>query len=629
MFGQKLPHVLWQSHLEGLLPNLKVFANLAPDQMHNVASLSQLVELEPGQSFEQPSTCLAVCLDGEVEASMTQHGQPRGEPCTLTGAGADQLGEKQLIEQGGSWTLHMVAADNKRPARLAVWHGKGLDQVLHLQFGSSETGRTARSQSAAHRSSMRVALAQNDKVGALRKVLLFRTLSKDQLRQLSDSLKVDYVSVGDTIFSQGDEGKEFFIIHSGQVEVLINDRVIRTMGMGDYFGDRALLFNEPRSATVKATEDCELWKMDRETFAKIVHGPILEYMKDRIAFQKTEVDLETLECIRIVGRGGFGVVKMVQSKTTKTRYALKCVRIRQAVEQRQQKGLMLERSILAELDHPFVIKFVRTFLGSRYIYFLMELVTGGELLDALDSLGLLKKSQAQFYTGSIALALEFLHERRIAYLDLKGENCLVDQHGYLKIIDFGVAERVRNGRIHAVKGTPLFMAPEVVLGKGYTTSADLWSLGICVFDFMFGKFPFGSESMGQTDIFHAILKQPLNIPKSPPRDKATISLLEDLLNRDPGQRPGAGPLGYEEIKAHAFFKGFDWEALLSRQLEAPFKPAGEIYAEDQENPDNKSQAQDRENPRQTVADLGLASCDKEGEDDDWQDPDPAWQEDFR
>merc|ERR1740121_2345168 len=111
----------------------------------------------------------------------------------------------------------------------------------------------------------------------------------------------------------------------------------------------------------------------------------------------------------------------------------------------------------------------------------MELVTGGELLDFLDQLGrTLLRSEAQFYVGALVLALEFLHNRQIAYLDLKGENCLVDQHGYLKMIDFGVAERVTSGRLHAVKGTPLFMAPEVIKPtRGYTTTADLWSLGVC------------------------------------------------------------------------------------------------------------------------------------------------------
>merc|ERR1712060_1040592 len=148
---------------------------------------------------------------------------------------------------------------------------------------------------------------------------------------------------------------------------------------------------------------------------------------------------------------------MVQLPDTGTRYALKCISKEQAVSQKQQKAIAMERGIMAELDHPFVIKFIRSFNGRKNVYFLMELVTGGELLDAMDHLGLLKKPQAQFYVASIALVLEFLHERRIAYLDLKGENCLLDHHGYLKMVDFGIAERVTNGRLHVVKGTPMFM----------------------------------------------------------------------------------------------------------------------------------------------------------------------------
>merc|ERR1719203_477061 len=181
---------------------------------------------------------------------------------------------------------------------------------------------------------------------------------------------------------------------------------------------------------------------------------------------------------------------------------------------RQQRTLQTERAILAELDHPFIIKFIRSFNGRRWVYFLTELVTGGELLDALESIDrTLTRQEAQFYTGSILLAVEFLHERNIAYLDLKSENLMLDGNGYLKLIDFGVAEKVKNGRLHAIKGTPLFMAPEVIKPtEGYTTTADLWSLGVCVYDFMVGQFPFADESASNDAVFRAVLKAPLRFP---------------------------------------------------------------------------------------------------------------------
>jgi len=354
---------------------------------------------------------------------------------------------------------------------------------------------------------------------------------------------------------------------------------------------------------------------------EVVQGPILDYMKDRIAFQNTMVNLDSLICLRIVGRGGFGVVKMVQLPDTGTRYALKCVSKKQAVSQKQQKAIAVERGIMAELDHPFVIKFIRSFNGRHYVYFLMELVTGGELLDALEHLGLLKRPQAQFYVASIALALEFLHERRIAYLDVKGENCLIDHHGYLKLIDFGIAERLHGGRIYGVKGTPLFMAPEVILGKGYTCSADLWSLGICLFDFMVGRFPFADDSASNPEVFRAVLKAPLRLPKWVERDAATQDLITGLLCRNPSKRLGAGPEGYGALKDHIFFSDFCWDGLLSRQLEPPFRPHQETYAEDQESADSKGAAPGS-TPRMTVANS------EQAEGDDWQDPDPSWWEDF-
>merc|ERR1712232_132283 len=269
------------------------------------------------------------------------------------------------------------------------------------------------------------------------------------------------------------------------------------------------------------------------------------------------------------------MVRQKGGKGGSTRYALKCVSKRHAIEHQQAEALVVERSIMAELDHPFVYKFIRSYSGPSYVYFLTELVTGGELIDVLDVLGCLKRPQAQFYLGSIALALEFLHERRIAYLDLKGENCLIDQHGYLKMIDFGIAERVKNGRLHVVKGTPLFMAPEVILGKGYTTTADLWSLGVCLYDFMVGRFPFADDNASKAEVFRAILKSPLAFPKKVPLDSDTKNLLQGLLSRDPYQRPGAGAEGYASLMEHAWFEGFSWDGLLARQLTPPFEPQGE------------------------------------------------------
>jgi len=287
--------------------------------------------------------------------------------------------------------------------------------------------------------------------------------------------------------------------------------------------------------------------------------------------------------------------------------------------------LLSELDILKEVDHPFIVKFVRSFRDERSVFFLTELVTGGELLDALDALGLLNHWQALFYTGCIVLALEFLHSRRIAYLDLKSENCLIDQQGYLKMIDFGIARRITKTRYGPLKGTPVFMAPEMVLGKGNSTVADLWSLGICLYEFVVGQFPFASNCSNRGQIFHQILRAPLRFPEwfyKQPMAEETMGLLRGLLSRDPKRRLGAGHEGYAKLKAHPFFKSLCWEKLLCREYDPPYIPASEKYAEDKSQPVNPKSVG---KPLPTVEEEEARCAAPE---EPWQDPSPGWDMEF-
>lgn len=467
-----------------------------------------------------------------------------------------------------------------------------------------------------------LALEEKDYIEALKRILIFRTLSAEQLRRLSAALQICHVAPGQTVFSQGEAGSDMFIIHEGQLEVLIDGCGVRTLGAGDYVGERALLTDTPRSATVVTVEESELWRMDKDTFQHVIHGRILDQLQERIGLQNTKVEIGDLEILRPVGKGGFGTVLMTWCAGTGVRYALKCMRKEDVVQRKMQESVCRERSILGELEHPFVIKFVRSFNTSVSVYLLMELVTGGELLEALDALGLLSQQQAQFYTGSIVLALEFLHLHRIVYLDLKGENALVDQHGYLKIIDFGIAERVSHGRCYAVKGTPPYMAPEVIRGDGYTTAADFWSLGVCLYEFMVGRLPFGDGAQGHEEIFKAVLKAPLRFPEwlDAPDAKA---LIRGLLTRDPDKRPGGCCEGFLGLKGHAFFAGFGWDALLGRQLEPPFVPKGEQYSDGGPENDPGSRGSFARRRLLSFVEQETRESSEHGA-LVWQDPSPGW-----
>jgi len=354
--------------------------------------------------------------------------------------------------------------------------------------------------------------------------------------------------------------------------------VVRTYGKNSFFGERALLFDEPRTASVEVSSvQAELWSVEKSTFSSIVQGKMQQQLMYRIRLQDTSVELSDLRHVEVVGAGGSGVVRLVEHVAQGQRYALKRVeknsgRIPEEVER--------ERSLLAETDHPFIMTYVKSFETSKYVYMLTEFISGGELFDAIRTISTaLSPVQAQFYTGSLVLVLEELADRHIVYRDLKPENVMLDKHGYLKLVDFGTAKKLREGerRTFTVIGTPHYLAPETLLGKGYGLEVDIWSLGVLHFELVCGFLPFAEHADTPAEICRAVLHQSLRLP---PRYKhpAGRHLIQSMLVRKPHERLGAGINGYDDLKHHRFFmEGHSqsslFEKIMSRSLEPPVHPA--------------------------------------------------------
>lgn len=274
-------------------------------------------------------------------------------------------------------------------------------------------------------------------------------------------------------------------------------------------------------------------------------------------------------------------------RDTQTRYALKCLMKTRVIELKQERNVAMEREILLESDHLFIVMLVKTFKNSKCVYFLTELCVGGELYDAIRQLGLLSRQDTQFYLGSLVLAVEYLHSRAIAYRDLKPENILLDVRGYIKIIDFGCARKLADapgGRSYTLIGTPHYMAPEMILGKGYTQMVDVWAMGVCLYEFMCGPLPFGNDSDDKLDIFKDVLLGRLSFPRGL-EDKDAKSLMTQLLCRSPDLRIGCSIRGFAEIKEHPFFGELDWSRLMGKELRPPLVPERECFAADNEEMD--------------------------------------------
>jgi cGMP-dependent protein kinase len=403
----------------------------------------------------------------------------------------------------------------------------------------------------------------------LKDIYLFKQILDKQVTRVAIALKNKLYKKGETIFAEGDNAENFYLIMSGRVSVSITGKgILRTLAKGDYFGERGLIFTEPRSATCAAVDDVEVLQLEASVFIQIL-GNFRAVLEHRIKLQDTKVEMTDLTAHWIIGQGSFGEVRLVEHKTTGSRYALKCIRKTHIVETGQQKNVQMERKILNQLYHPCIVQSVRTMKDDIYVYFLMEFLGGGDLFTAIREIGMLTTPQAQFYSGSVIHAIEYVHKCRLMYRDLKPENVLLDDEGYVKLVDFGTAKEGLSS--FTLVGTPEYLSPEVILGKGYTYAADWWSCGVMMYEFICGPLPFRSKSGDQIELCRAILEAEVKFP-SYVKDTNARSILKGLLERRVEQRLASGSMGGLDLMEHPYFKGFDWDGVLSRTLPVPYVP---------------------------------------------------------
>lgn len=186
----------------------------------------------------------------------------------------------------------------------------------------------------------------------------------------------------------------------------------------------------------------------------------------------------------------------------------------------------------------------------------------------------MEEDLARFYVACIVLSLEYLHNNNIVYRDLKPENVLIDQQGYVKLGDFGFAKVLsEGGRTYTFCGTPGYVAPENVLAHGYNYSVDWWGLGVLMYVLLTGRQPFSSP---KTDdpmvVMRRIVDENWPIKYPPYLSAEAKDLITRMLERKPGKRLGMLSGRAQDIKSHKWFAGFDWDALESRKMEAPRKP---------------------------------------------------------
>lgn len=286
-----------------------------------------------------------------------------------------------------------------------------------------------------------------------------------------------------------------------------------------------------------------------------------------------KADPSQFQLLKVLGQGSYGKVFLVRKIRGADRgqlYAMKVLK-KATLKVRDRVRSKMERDILAEVNHPFIVKLHYAFQTEGKLYLILDFLRGGDLFTRLSKEVMFTEEDVKFYLAELALALDHLHSLGIIYRDLKPENILLDEEGHIKITDFGLSKEAidHDKRAYSFCGTIEYMAPEVVNRRGHTQSADWWSFGVLMFEMLTGSLPFQGKDRKET--MALILKAKLGMPQflSP----EVQSLLRALFKRNPANRLGAGPDGVEEIKRHRFFASIDWNKLYRKEMRPPFKPS--------------------------------------------------------
>ena len=270
-----------------------------------------------------------------------------------------------------------------------------------------------------------------------------------------------------------------------------------------------------------------------------------------------------------IARYNYGYIAFCKKLTTKKLYAIKIFKKSAIIQNKFAEHVYNEYTNLLQIYHPFIIDFygINT-TDPKYLYFLFEYILGEPLKMLIKKSKKLPLEYAQFYTASLITILDYLHKKKIIYRDLKAENIIINENGYIKLTDFSFSKKINNDFTYSLVGSPEYYSPEMINQGGYNKSVDFWQLGILLYEMVVGYTPFyDSEPM---KLYQKIKSGKISFPKN--FNKNAKLIIKHFLNVVVNKRLGCTKRGVLEIVEEPFFDNFDWEGLLHRSLTPPFIP---------------------------------------------------------
>ncbi|KAF2277141.1 kinase-like protein [Westerdykella ornata] len=285
-----------------------------------------------------------------------------------------------------------------------------------------------------------------------------------------------------------------------------------------------------------------------------------------------QVNLNHFRLLRVVGKGAFGKVRIVERKDTGLTFALKYIRKDEVVRSESVRNIIRERRMLEHLNHPFLCNLRYSFQDIEYLYIVVDLMNGGDLRFHI-SRKTFTEEAVRFWIAELGCAVRYIHQQGIVHRDIKPDNVLLDSDGHVHLADFNVASDFTPHKpLTSKSGTLAYLAPEVYEGKGYSCEVDWWSLGVLFYECIYNRRPF--EANSHDSLAQKILKgEPTYPVTSPPVTMPCLHAISSLLEKDRKKRIGA--IGFETFTDNPFFRPLDFEALERKEIEPIFRPSSD------------------------------------------------------
>ena len=409
-------------------------------------------------------------------------------------------------------------------------------------------------------------------IGKLRDFFLFQNITEYCLYEIAKYLDLNIYQKNDKIIKIGTINEKVYFISTGSAKMIIDGKTYKEYHKGSSFGEVFVLDEKKSKIEIKCSQNnSRFYEMNKTHFYLLMSNPYLnKKIKQKLCLENSEIIPKDLYHIQTIYRGKNSIIYLVHNKIYI--YILKAIFIGEFNYSNHNKiipRIINEKKASKRLDNNFIVKYVNTLKNNSWCCFIEEYISGISLRDYIE---MIENSNdlttIKFFSGLLFLILDSLKSFGIIHRDIKPENIIIEEKGYIKLIDFSCSKRIKKNYTKTIIGTPMYIAPEILNGESYSYSCDYWSVGIVLYYLFYEEYPFGNNTKEIDSLYKEILNKNIKIPFSKVDNGIFSSFLEKLLVKDINLRY----CSFDKICNDEFFKDINFEELKLKKIKPPFLP---------------------------------------------------------